>query len=105
MAKRVFGYMYQEDKYVINPTEAEAVRDYFSNYDFYSSNPSAFEEKWKDVIEGFLKEVEESKFDTKAALKDNLSLLNSATVSTKPIIDEKLWENARKVIDICRKKI
>lgn len=98
MADRIFGYTFKNGGYVINPAEAEAVRDYYENLDFYLGNPAAFKEKWQSVIDNYLAEVNDDKKDIVQILADTKSVMEKDFSNHSEIIDKETFDKVQKII-------
>ena len=93
MAIRPFGYNIENGKYVINPSETEAVRDYYEHIDSYMQSPTAFQSKWHDVIASYLEEVNEKDVDVAKLVANSLS-----ANPHNEIIDKETWEKVQAII-------
>lgn len=94
MAIRPFGYNIVDGKYVINTTEADAIRDYYEHVDLYLRYPSEFESKWRKVIISYLNEIDEKDVDIIKQFTEKPFLKDSGE-----IVDKDTWEKVQAVIN------
>lgn len=99
MTERIFGYIFKDGEYVINPLEAEAIRDYYDNFDSYFGNIAAYKEKWHDVIAAFIEEIDDHNVDiTEMIKKSSLIPKSGTTEGHNRIVDEDTWNRVQAIV-------